>query len=72
MTVNFGEAAVFGTVGVVVAEVPLAEHAGGIAIILEKLPEGDFIFAQHGAAVHGVPDAGAIGPVTGEESAASG
>ena len=49
VSVNFGEATVLGAVGVVVAEVPFAEHAGGV-FFLEVLGEGDFVFAEHGAA----------------------
>ena len=48
------------------AEVPFSEHAGGV-IGGEMLPEGDFVFTNHRAALNGVPDAGAVGPVTCEK-----
>ena len=41
---DFGEAAVFGSVWIVIAEVPFAEHAGGVAGVFEDFPDGDFIF----------------------------
>ena len=68
--VDLGETAVLRAVGVVVAEVPLAEQAGGVAVGFEQLADGDLVFAQHGAAVDGVPHAGAVGPVTGEQGGA--
>ena len=66
VAVNFGEATVFGTVRKDVAEVPLSEHPGGIAVVFEHLSDGHLIGAQHGAAHDGVPDAGAVGPVAGQ------
>ena len=71
MAVDFFKAAVFGTVGKVVAEVPFPEHAGGV-IFGEMLAEGDFVFANHGAAHDGVPDSGAVGPVAGEKGSTGG
>jgi len=52
---NFGEATVLGAEGVVVTEMPLAEHAGVVAVVLEDLPDCDFIETQHGASHDGVP-----------------
>ena len=40
--------------------------------ILEKLPEGDFVLPKHRAAVDGVPDPGAVGPMAREEPTAGG
>ena len=71
VAVDFGEAAVFGAVGIVVAEVPLAEHAGGV-VGGKMLADGDFVFADHRATLNGVPDAGAVGPVTGKQRGAGG
>ena len=45
MPVNLGEAAIFGTVGIVVAEVPFSKHAGFIAGVGEHLADGDFVLA---------------------------
>jgi hypothetical protein len=52
--------------------VPLAEHAGGVAVGFEQLADGDLVFAQHRAAVDGVPHAGAVGPMAGEQRGARG
>ena len=69
--INFFKAAVLGTVGVVIAEVPFPKHGGGI-VIGEVLAEGDFVFADHGAAHDSVPYTGAIGPVSGKKCGAGG
>lgn len=69
MAIDFGEAAVFRAVGIVVAKVPLAEHAGGV-FGREMLTESHFIFTNHGASHDGVPDAGAVGPMSGEKGRA--
>ena len=37
--------AIFWTIGVIITEVPFAKHACGIAIVLEDLTHGDFVFA---------------------------
>ena len=71
VTVDFFKAAVFWPVGVVVTEVPFSEHGGGV-VFFEMLADGDLVFADHGAALDGVPDAGAICPVAGEEGGAGG
>ena len=62
MTVDFFKTPVFGTIGIVVSEVPLTEHGGGV-VFLEMLAESDFVLTDHGASHDGVPDAGAVGPV---------
>jgi hypothetical protein len=67
VAIHLGETAVLGAVREIVAQVPLAEVAGGVAGVLEHLGEGDFVFAQHRAAVDRVPDAGAVGPMPGEQ-----
>ncbi len=64
------EPAIFGPEGVVVAQVPFAEHPGHVAAVLEVLGQGHLVFADHGAAHDGVPDAGPVGPVTGQEPGA--
>lgn len=71
VAVDFFEAAIFGAVRVVIAEVPFSEHCGGV-VFGEVLAEGDFVFANHGAALDGMPDAGAVCPMTGEESSTGG
>ena len=58
------EAAVFRPEGVVVSQVPLAEHAGGVAGILEDLAHRDLTFRQEGASAARVPDPGTVGPAT--------
>lgn len=71
MAVDLGEAAVLGAVGKIVAEMPFAEMPRGVAGVLKHLRHGDLVFPQHGTAVDGVPDAGAIGPMPCEQSRAS-
>ena len=61
------EAAVFRAIGVIVAKVPLAEHASVVAGIAENRSQRDFVGAQHGTAHDGVPDARAIGPMSGQK-----
>ena len=72
MAVDLGESAILGAVGVIVAQVPFAEHAGGVAGVFEDLADGDLVLAEHGAAHDGMPDAGAIGPMAGEKGGAGG
>ena len=66
--VDLSKAAIFRPVGKVVAEVPLAKHARGVAGIAEQLAEGHLVFPQHRATVDRVPHAGAIGPVARHQS----
>ena len=65
--VGFLEAAVLRLVGEAVAEVPLAEDAGGVAGLAEVVGDGGFVGAEKGAAHDGVPGAGAIGEAAGHE-----
>ena len=65
--VDFGEAAIFGPIGKIVTEVPFSEMSRGITRVCQHLRDGDLVLPQHGAAVDGMPDAGAIGPVTSQE-----
>ena len=61
------EAPVFRAVRVAVAQMPLAEHAGGIAVAAEDIGHRDFATAQHVASLNGVPDADAIGIAAGHQ-----
>lgn len=68
------EAVVAGVgLGLKVAEMPLADEAGVVALLLEKGGEGDFFFAEVAAfgASDGV-EAGAIGSASGEDTGAGG
>ena len=72
VTIDFGETTVLRSIGEVVPEVPFSEHAGGVAVVLEELSEGDLVLAQHGSAIDGVPHAGAVGPVAGKQATSGG
>ena len=64
VTIDLGEASIFGTVWKIVSQMPFAEQPGGITRVPQHGGDGGFVFPQHRAAVHRVPDAGAIGPMT--------
>ena len=72
VAIDLGESAVFGTIWEIIAEMPFAKKPGGIAGVLEHLSERDLVLAQHRAAVHRVPDAGAIRPAPREQRRARG
>ena len=65
---DFIKAAIFRAERVVISQVPLTEHARGVAGFFEDLPHRDFVFTKHRPAHDGVPDTGAVGPVTGKKS----
>lgn len=64
------KAAFFRAIRVIVPEVPLPEKPSRIAGIGKNITHGDFIHPQHRAPLDGVPDSGAVCPVTGVEGAA--
>ncbi len=66
MVIGFREPAVLRAVREVVAEVPFAEQAGGVAVVSEHLGQRELVFPQHIAGIDGVPDASAVGPPPGE------
>ena len=71
VTHDFGVPAVLRSIGIVVAQVPLAKHAGGIAVVLEDLAHRDFVLTQHRSTHDRVPNARPIGPVPGQECGSS-
>ena len=64
------ESAVLGPVGVVVAQVPFAEHGGAVAGRAENVRHGRLRLAQDGPAPAGRPSAVAHGPPAGHQGAA--
>ena len=62
------EAPVFWSIRVAVAQMPLTEHAGRVAILAEYIGHGDFTAAQHAASLNRVPDPDAIRIATGHRA----
>ena len=65
------ESSVFWTEGVAVAQMPLAKHTGGIAVLAENISHRDLAAAQHAAPLYRVPDADAVGIATGHQRGTS-
>ena len=69
---GFAKAALVRPVGRAVAEVPLAEVPGAVAGPGKRVSEGPLVGAQQRAAADGVPDAGAVAEMAGEQAGAGG
>ena len=67
MPVDLAKPAVFGTVGKVVTEVPLAKHPRRVTAVGQQAAKGDLILSQHRSPIDRVPDARAVGPVPGHQ-----
>ena len=65
------ESAVLRSIGIVVSQVPLAKHPGRVTIIGEDTSNRRLVFSQQRATHDRVPDARAISPMAGQQSAAS-
>jgi hypothetical protein len=66
MPKNFRKTTVFGTIGIIVTEVPFPEHAGLVTSVGKHLTDGNFVLTQHRTSHDGVPNPSSIRPVSGE------
>ena len=70
MTDDLLKSPIFGPEGVVVSKMPLAEHAGGVAVVCKDFPEGLLALVEHGPAHDGMPRARTVGVVPAHQGAA--
>ena len=63
----FIEPTVDRTIGIITAEVPLAENTGAIAVVAENISHGHLVIAQHVTAVDGAPPPDAVAIATGHQ-----